>query len=358
MPKDTAIDPQFSWSMNGMASSPAFQTNVLFTQRLNSVRTLTVNRKSSPSFRFTCTFRQTPATGTIKDFVTKRAIYTLCYYFSELHDEFSKRWLLQFENFGDQGELREGSYAYLLRLFRSPMHIFEISSGPDPRYHSYSRTFEIEISPSSIAIRLMRVREQVAAECASDLGLVAAENLEISRQHIELSLNALADLESLRSLIFENDPFTSDSTPLRTETYRRLQALLTEAAVCECLAELRDTSYHDYLWLMEYRDAAKLFGKYRKHQEKFSSGFPYLWSGEYRKQGFILNMLRLAPVLRTNPTKWIYPNQLAHRLMELRSKIATKWIEELQSIPSDHQKLIYSHLESSIPFSTSEDGDE
>ncbi|EME28888.1 hypothetical protein Gasu2_25870 [Galdieria sulphuraria] len=311
----------------------------------------------SPSSSFNCFSKAgwTPSTGTVKDFVTKRAIYTLCYYFSELHDEFSRTWLLEFENFGNRGELRDGSYAYLLRLFKSPMHIFEISSGPDPRYHSYSRKFEIEISPSSIAIRLMRVREQVAAECASDLALVSAENLEINRQQMELSLNVGADLEPLRSLIFENDPFTSDSTPLRTETYRRLQALLTEAAVCEYLAELRETSYHDYLWLMEYRDAAKLFGKYRKHQEKFSSGYPYLWSGEYNKQGFLFNMLRLAPIQRTHPVKWIYPNQIAHRLMELRLEVGERWIQELQSIPSDHQKLIYSHLESSIPSSTSEE---
>lgn len=215
---------------------------------------------------------------------------------------------------------------YLLRMLRAPI-VRGVLEQRHPRAY-LTRKFPFTIQPSRVAQSILASRAQLADEWAVDLLCVDADNLELQRMSFERMLESDERvLASRQNLVFDTGAFHVNETPLRAKNFKKLLLLLTQHAIARLMAYLRDTSNHDYMWLMN-----------------FVARYGALDDGDH----FISELMRQPAESRTNPLKLINPRALAVEIMDTRSAIASEWVSLMKSIPEEQLALQRKALERSV----------
>lgn len=233
-------------------------------------------------------------------------------------------WLDRFHGHKDGDEAFTDTSDYLRRMMLSPSEESIVVFGHPKGY--FKREFKVKVDPSNLANRIMAARENVADELVEDLHLIEAENLELKRQHFESRVTSPDRLSSTKARIFDHDVLESDQTPLRGVTYKKIKLLLTDMACKRTVVRLRDTSNHEYMWMLEYMAC-----------------HPVQDGDE-----FIANLLRQPGLQRTNPAQWIDPSKIAGTIMMYRLVIAGEWEEELKSARAENMAVKRDLLEMSL----------
>lgn len=297
--------------------------------------------QTSPQRRTTRAVLDTPASNpylisvcasTARDFLTRRAVHNVLYYYSELRDSATKRWLLNFENFAqlEQQDMFHDGNAYLTRMLQArPVH--GTIEQRHPRAY-FSRKYPFTIHPARVARSVLASRAQLAAEWAVDLRCVEAGNVEIQRMSFERLIEKDEKvLLSRRNIVFDAEAY-GDQSPMRGKNFSKLLVLLTQHAIMRLIAFLRDTSNHEYMWLTN-----------------FVARYGPLHDGDH----FITELLSQPPEQRTNPAKIIDPRALAVEVMDLRSTIASEWMSLMHRIPDEQLALTRALLERSADIDVS-----
>jgi len=260
----------------------------------------------------------------IRGFLNRRALRTVRYYMKEFHDGSTLDWLKRFEEGHEMDEAMEDVSSYLKSMMLSPTEESTVIFRHPKGY--FKREFKVKIEPTRIATRIMEAKESVARELLEDLRLIEAENLELKRQHLESRVSAPDLARRKRSRIFDCDSLDNSDTPLRAPTYDLLKKLLTDMAAQRTLIRYRDTSNHDYMWLLH-----------------FLRGHPAT-NGDV----FLADLLRQPVTKRINPDHVIDPSRIASRIMKYRILIAKEWEDDLTCTASENMALKRDVLELSL----------
>eukprot|EP00179_Madagascaria_erythrocladioides_P000750 CAMPEP_0198313816 /NCGR_PEP_ID=MMETSP1450-20131203/4709_1 /TAXON_ID=753684 ORGANISM="Madagascaria erythrocladiodes, Strain CCMP3234" /NCGR_SAMPLE_ID=MMETSP1450 /ASSEMBLY_ACC=CAM_ASM_001115 /LENGTH=347 /DNA_ID=CAMNT_0044016837 /DNA_START=86 /DNA_END=1129 /DNA_ORIENTATION=+ len=263
----------------------------------------------------------------LKDFLTRRAVKTIAFYFLEFHDAPSRNWLLRFDNFDDKDKTKsfKDSDAYITRMLTAPEEDCTVVMGHPRGY--FKREYKFKITPAKIAHRILAARAQLAEEFSNDLKLIKAENEEINREHVvKIFTTSEKERNAAKTLIFDSDPFSGSTTPLRAANYRKFKNLLTELAIGRALARYRAEEAHYYLWLGEHQ-----------HSNPTENG-----------DDFIKGLLTRPAEHRTNPDAVISPVKIATDIMSYRETIAGEWMRQLLDVPEENLTLERNVLEKSF----------
>jgi hypothetical protein len=253
-------------------------------------------------------------------------VSTLGYYLREFNDAASMKWLLEFNGFQARADSNsfDDDGTFISDMQHAPPQTCVMTVG----HKTFKRTYKFEIRPIDIASRVIACRAQVAEEWARDLACIGLENREIVRMSFERMCESdERKLNAVRSRVFDHDNGSSDQTPLRYKNYQKLKLLATQHACARLELKLRDSNNHDYMFFRSY---VRRSMPIRNDEE------------------FILGLMKLSPVLRINPNYEIDPAALARHLMDMRTRIATEWIECMKGVPEEHLKWSRQRLEASI----------
>lgn len=260
-----------------------------------------------------------------RDFLTRRAVHTALYYYAELHDAPTQRWLLDFDRFGirDNQDLFFDSDAYLTRMIRAPSvpGVIHTRQGRLTRKHTFT------IEPPRVARAVLAAREQLATEWAADLPVIRAENAELLRAACERLIEPDARARASR----ENIVFSpSDGSPLRGRNLQLCTALLTQHAVARILPFLRGSSNAEYVWL----------AKYLAGNGAISDG-----------KTFLRRMLGQEGVQDKYSMRAVDPRGIAVQIMDMRGGIADEWVQAMRGVVDEQDALLRSLLERALQAS-------
>ncbi len=275
--------------------------------------------------------------GIARDFLTRRAVHTVVYYFREMHDSASTNWLLKFENFesSEKNDMFHDGEGFILRMLQqAPIHGEYVQRHP----RAYlTRRFPFTIRPSQIAQSILASRKQLAEEWAQDLGCVENDNLEMQRMSFErLVEKDPRVLNSRRNLVFDYDVFANNQTPMRSKNYQKLLVLVTQHSIMRLMVYLRDSSNHDYMFLYN-----------------FTARYGPLTNGS----DFLESLMAQPVVRRTNPEHVVNPRALAYQILDLRKVVADEWISIMKQIPEEQHALAVSVLQRSANLNFPVSGD-
>lgn len=269
------------------------------------------------------------AAATAQSFLTRRAVHTIAYYYTEMHDGPSKQWLLNFDGFLSREKsatFDDKDGEFLTKMVHASPCTGKFVIG-HPRGF-YKREYEFTIRPTEVADRVLAARKQLAAEWASDLRCIALENKELTRMSLEKLMEPdEKKLDAVRGRVFDYDPFATEQTPLRYKNYNKLKLLVTQQAASRLELELRDSSNHDYMFFQSY----------------VRRSMPIVNDAE-----FITELCSLPPVSKSNPTYTVNPVMLGRRLMDIRREVADELIHVMTSVPEDHVRWSRQRLEASL----------
>lgn len=280
----------------------------------------------------------------VRDFLTRRAVRTVLYYFQEMRDSASTNWLQNFENFEmkDENDVFEDGDSFLTRMQQQAQQQGEYVQQHTQRAYLTKR-YRFTIRPAQIAQSILASRKQLAAEWAIDLQSVEAENLEMQRMSFERLVEQDARiLNSRRNQVFDVDSGGFDQTPLRSNNLQKLLVLVTQHAITRHMVYLRDnSSSQDYIFLYN-----------------FTAQFGALNNGtEYLEKLMLMPQQKLSHNT-TNSRHIVNPRILAMSILRLREVIAKEWISIMNQIPEEQHELTISMLRRSAnleyPFSEDE----
>lgn len=258
---------------------------------------------------------------TVRDYLTRRAVHSVAYYFQEFGDSATRQWILRFDNFA----AREASETFLDGdAFLSRMLAAAPVTGTVVQRGSYRREFPFTITPSRVARSVLAARAQLAGEWASDLSVVAADNFELQRSACERSLGACVAAQ--RRPVIEFDVDDGDQSPLRFRNFQNLMVLVTQHAVARLQPFLRDTSNHEYMYLSQF---VQQYGPLKDGDD------------------FVEKLMAQPMQDRTNPTFVLDPRAIAMHIMDLRNVIAKEWVEVMEQVPEEQLRFTRGLLERS-----------
>eukprot|EP00190_Bangiopsis_sp_CCMP1999_P006803 CAMPEP_0198722814 /NCGR_PEP_ID=MMETSP1475-20131203/426_1 /TAXON_ID= ORGANISM="Unidentified sp., Strain CCMP1999" /NCGR_SAMPLE_ID=MMETSP1475 /ASSEMBLY_ACC=CAM_ASM_001111 /LENGTH=297 /DNA_ID=CAMNT_0044483737 /DNA_START=252 /DNA_END=1145 /DNA_ORIENTATION=- len=253
------------------------------------------------------------ASQSIRDPLPRRSVKTVLYYMKEFHDGANEKWLRKFEEFDKKEKDFMDWEGYLVRMFQAvPVTGKEVFAHPKGNFR---REYTFTIDPSRIAQRVLATREHLAREWTEDLRLLDMENLEITRMHYELAMNAEADLDPLKQRILDVDVFDSDSSPLRIGSYHQLRAMATHYAVHRLLQRMKQRSNHHFMWLSEYIVGHSITPDSEK---------------------FLYSLLKANAEYRKNPDTYISPRKVATMIMNCRAAVSRELITDLESVKAEN----------------------
>jgi len=261
-----------------------------------------------------------PTSTVLYDFLTRRSVNTLIYYFDEFHDGPSKNWLEKFENFKEREIGFTQSDEFLLKMMSSRPEKGVMTVSHPKGY--FKRQFPFTIEPRRIAERILAIREQLSVEWKKDLRLISSENNELQRLHLELALQPNISLDSIRKKILDSDPFANDTSALRSSNYRKLKVLLTHHASYAVLQDLHKSDNHSYMWLESFL---------KTHSVE-------------NDEDFVFTLMRTPNVTRVNPDSQVSPLHIAGDILQKRLEIARDWRFLLTSTAEANRKLTLTTL--------------
>lgn len=273
--------------------------------------------------------------GIMRDFLTRRAVHTVLYYYREMRDSAAINWLLNFERFDirEKNDMFHDGDEFLLSMYaQPPVKGFYVQKHP----RAYmTRKFPFTIRPAQVADSILHSRKQLAEEWAVDLRCIESDNLELQRMSFERIVEKdPRKLDARRNLVFDSDVFESNQSPLRHKNWNKLVVLVTQHALTRLMPYLRDTSNHDYMYLLN-----------------FVSRYGSLSDGD----AFVEELLTKPPVERTNPTYTVNPRALAVQILDLRAEIADEWIVHMKNVPDEQLKLSRTALSRSVKLPSEDD---
>mmetsp|Transcript_36911 Transcript_36911/g.75285 ORF Transcript_36911/g.75285 Transcript_36911/m.75285 type:complete len:449 (-) Transcript_36911:415-1761(-) len=243
--------------------------------------------------------------------------------------------------------------------------------------------FEIDIDPTSLATRILSVREQLAREWAEDLDIVVAANEQMMQSYMESVMdvrdedksdfetgwgwsndeedgNDMGDLYSkseiegsgdddytapysqpkaasfdrVASTILNNKISLNDasSSPLRMGNFDLLFLLCTQESIHRILRNFREEGEAkevSFAWLRDFY--ATRVTDYFDGNQRYG-----------RADDFLEEMLLTPPAiidLRDGKMGLIDPLRIAESIVQMRTQVAREWKEAVESVPADHTDL-------------------
>eukprot|EP00904_Undaria_pinnatifida_P014256 jgi/Undpi1/9961/HiC_scaffold_28.g12415.m1 len=188
------------------------------------------------------------------------------------------------------------------------------------------------IEPTTIARRLMEIREQMAEQLSTDLRQMAAENDKLQRDYVDESELGPDRAQALRMSVLEPmvevDPSSGMANPpQRRAAYKTAVELATAASMRRVRSELRirgDSRTLD--WLDRFSD--------RELEQRGNALIQSLFAGP---MVFINDPSRARP-------KIIEPLKVAQDIMKEREVLAQEFIAVLERVPQDHLRMTVSLL--------------
>ena len=235
--------------------------------------------------------------------------------------------------------------SYFVKLIEHPIEYYTVES-------SIARIsdYELEINPPRLCNRLLAVREQIATEFVSDLGVLSNTGEEIMKAHWKNLKKELGPLEE-EPQEEENDPDGKDGreikidpsnplfldlsdnsgnapSPLRKGNFDLLKLLATEEAIQRILndagrrkgAEAVSNKYlHDFYAarILTYFDGSQPYGV---------------------ADSFVQELLVSPPVVRKSKgrTALIDPTRLAELILHTRKRVSLEWKALAEAVPDEH----------------------
>eukprot|EP00903_Cladosiphon_okamuranus_P019561 g17991.t1 len=279
--------------------------------------------------------------GRIQNLITHNALLTANAYWLELRGDMYAEWLNRYIN--EQGGVEDvGWHDFLAGMLRAPPEDIIVKkliksprggSGNNPyladrKPVQYTETVE----PTSIARRLMEIREQVAEQLSADLQQIAAENARLQEDYEYEADYGPDQAKSLRlssmEPMTEVDPSSGTANPpRRRSTYKDALELVTAASMLRVKAQLRirgDTVTLD--WLDRFSN--------RELEQRGNALVQSLFAGP---------MVLIKDPLQSRP-KVVEPLKVAQEILQGREDVAEELIAVLQKVPNDHLAMTVSLL--------------
>lgn len=314
----------------------------------------------------------------IRNLLTQRSIQSFMFLLEQVRDPHSAKWIQ--EDFLQTGNLLEyhGTGAgfiedfggmwdtALMTMIQTPKETMIISAKKRGRGHggwSKNNPFleerwmemPIDIDPSSLASRILSVREQIAQEWVKDLDILIDANDMILDSYFS-SIRSQSSGEDVTTIAFErtavdlmndNSRFAATaSSPFRRSNFDLLYNLCTQAAIHRLLREkkaLGEERSVPFCFLRDY---------YTQTAERYFDGdLPY-----GRADDFIDELLQTAPSLLTTEdgkAGLVDPVGAAEDIIRMRKEVATSWKTTMQRVSEDHTELrvslLSNQMESTAP---------
>jgi len=303
----------------------------------------------------------------VKQFLTQRAIQSFMFLCTECRDPHTSDWI---ERFLDSTNLLEyhGTGAFnmtkwktwdsiFLDMMEQPVQNIIIQARRRGGGHGgWSKTnpylkdrfveFEISVDPTSLASRILAVREQIAKELVKDLDLVIAVN-EVLQSSIKVGddKNATDDILSdakdgfkkgfdrKAMQMFANRIALEEvgSSSFRKGNFDLILLISLQESVHRVLqsySEAGEEKEVSFLWFREF---------YKEHVHMYFDG-----NGQYgRADNFIERLLLTVPSvnLSSGDMGLVDTVPIAEDLLQVRSNIAMQWKDGLTNVQSDHSDL-------------------
>lgn len=265
-----------------------------------------------------------------------------------LRDETTVNWLEDFLDHNGLDDLhacdalRCSSDEYLTRLLKEPPIVLEIkkpipgrTNNKNPYIQRRYFTYDVEIIPRKLALRVLEARRQIAEELTSDIPSLARESsrqLELYRQRVvgDDPASMTASLLNLPSYsVKSGSPFRSANFDL----VKNYTLYLGIGAVVKQLFN-SGTSEGDADWMAEF---------FMTHGRELIQPHRGVWG---RADEVVEKLLMTAPSVRGGAL--FDPALLTERVLEMRGKCAEVWISAMREAEADQTELIGRVLENEI----------
>jgi hypothetical protein len=307
---------------------------------------------------------QDDARTDIRNLLTQRSIQSFMFLLEQVRDPHSAKWIQ--EDFLQTGNLLEfhgtgagfiedfgGTWdAALMAMIQTPKETMIISAKRRGRGHGgWSKNnpyleerwmeMPIEIDPSSLASRILSVREQIAAEWVKDLDILVEANDMILDSYFarirspsgEHDVKTVAFERTAVNLMNDNSRFAATaSSPYRRSNFDLLYNLCTQAAIHRLLREKKAAGEErgvPFCFLRDY---------YTQTAEHYFDGdLPY-----GRADDFIDELLQTAPSLLTTEdgkNGLVDPVGAAEDIIRMRKEVAMNWKTTMQRASEDHTEI-------------------
>lgn len=302
----------------------------------------------------------------IKQFLTQRSFQSFMFLLTDLRDPHTSDWI---ERFLDTPSLLDyhgtGAFnmtkfenwdTYFIEMIQMPMEriivqarrsqtrgrrLFNSGSRNNP-YLQQDHLVEIpiDINPSSLASRIMAVREQISREFCIDLDLIRIandqilpsyeENMKIGRRSEDERLYERTAMISLTNNMAMQDFISS---PIRKGSFDLLQLLSLHESIHRVLRWYKDAGSGkevSFVWLRDYYfdNVAEYFDGCQRYG---------------RADDFIEGLLQAVPTIRTTgvnvKNKLVDPLSIASDILDMRSQVLMEWMHIVEHTTQDHMGL-------------------
>jgi len=215
------------------------------------------------------------------------------------------------------------------------------------------REYILDIDPTSIASRIMSVREQIAKEFVEDIDIIENHGEDILESYFDTMMKDRDDttketnLDSIKQEVTKKNkcPFDryqlsmlmdlkdSDSihrpSPLRKGSFDLLLLLITQESIHRVLKQFyaygSSESMTYFHWLIDF------------YQARIPTVFD--GNGKYgRSYDFLQDLLLASPEVSSQKS-FIDPLGLAEKIIRKRTQVAAEWKQLLQDVPVHHVDL-------------------
>jgi hypothetical protein len=236
--------------------------------------------------------------------------------------------------------------------------------------------FNIDIDPTSLATRIVSVREQIAREWVTDLNTFAIANEMILASYHDKSTTGrseeCADFDASDDCIPTEDlvaPYSDNAYNVgRINAYDRIAMMMVSNSMD---SDGKGSSPHrkgnfDLIALLVTQESVhRVLRKYREMRSEREVSFAWLrefyvkrvtthFDGDQRygrSDDFMDEVLSSSPVMREvgRNVELVDPQRIAEDIISMRSAVAKEWKEIVTTIPEEHtglRKALYSkHME-------------
>lgn len=273
---------------------------------------------------------------------------------------------------------------FFTTLLKEPDTVLMIKTPEDVGHRAYS-DFDIDIEPARLCARILSVREQIARELTKDLKVIADMGQLIFNSYWQNSKDrkdtkqakgdgTAGDDEETKIYAFDRpstmymnfDPTDDDAfapSPLRKGNFDLLYNLITQTAIIELLKSedgvvvgedvIQNRASQIFLSnfyeerLLTHFIGSQWYGKGDDFIEELMLGSPIMMSrDETDHEGSNDDEDSNDDSEASSQTPlFVEPMRVAEQILLKRDKLALKWMEIMQAVPSDHTTIRQIQLE-------------
>lgn len=297
----------------------------------------------------------------VRNLLTQRSIQSFMFLCEECRDPHTGRWIEEFLGTKNLLSYHGTGAAFvtgvhwdrpILEILDQPEEVMIVSAKRRGRGHGgWSKNnpylkdryveFKINIDPTSIADRILAVREQLASEWVDDLEILGRANQQILDSYFQLARDdrqkQKQDFTTTPAIAFErtaidalnqHTAFGATGSPFRKGSFDLLYNLCTQASIHRLLHSLRQRGDYSSLdWLRDfYVD---------RLADYFDGDVPH-----GRADDFIEELLLSSPSIvhaEDGKVTLTDPFGLSEQIIERRNDIISEWVEAMDRVPTAHQ---------------------